>query len=103
VNNSRKRTRVRDLHREWMKDPEYRKAYDALEDEFAIAKALIEARSAAGLTQDQVARRMKTSRSFIARLESGRVLPSTRTLKRYATATGHRLTFGFRPHGSVPR
>ena len=98
-----KPTRARDLHKAWMKDPEYRKEYDALEDEFAIAKALIKARSAAGLTQDQVARRMKTSRSFIARLESGRVFPSTRTLQRYATATGHRLTFGFRAPESAHR
>jgi ribosome-binding protein aMBF1 (putative translation factor) len=98
-----KPTRARDLHKTWMKDPEYRKEYDALEDEFAIAKALIKARGTAGLTQDQVARRMKTSRSFIARLESGRVFPSTRTLQRYAIATGHRLTLGFRPQESAHR
>ena len=90
-------TKIGDLHKKWMKDPEYRREYEALEDEFAIAKALIKARSVAGLTQDEVARRMKTSRSFIARLESGRVLPSTRTLQRYAVATGHKLALGFRP------
>ena len=96
-----KRTRVRVLHERWMRDADYRKEYAALEEAFAIAKALIKARSDAGLTQDQVARRMKTSRSFIARLESGGAFPSARTLQRFAAATGHRLTFGFEPLGSA--
>jgi DNA-binding XRE family transcriptional regulator len=55
------------------------------------------ARARAGLTQAQVARRMKTTQTAIARLEGGRVKPSTRTLERYAKATGHRLVIGFEP------
>ncbi len=90
-------TRVNDLHKKWMDDPEYAKAYGELETEFAIACVMIEARARAGLTQDELASRMDTSRTVIARLESGRSLPSTRTLKRYAAATGSRLAISFVP------
>jgi transcriptional regulator with XRE-family HTH domain len=86
---------VRELHEEWMKEPGYRDAYAALEPEFALARALIAARVRAGLTQEQVALRMKTTQSVIARLESGRIRPSTRTLERFAEATGTRLRIEF--------
>ncbi len=92
-----KRIRADDLHEKWMKDPGYRREYDALADEFALASAMLEARSRAGLTQSQVARRMRTTQTAIARLEGGRIKPSTRTLERYARATGHRLVIGFAP------
>lgn len=72
-------------------DPAYRKAYDALEGEFALVDALIAARTRARLSQAEVASRMGTTESAVSRLESGRVKPSTRTLERYAKATGHRL------------
>jgi ribosome-binding protein aMBF1 (putative translation factor) len=91
------RIRVDDLHKEWMKDPGYRAEYEALEEEFAFDSALIEARTNAGLTQEQLAERMKTTQAAIARLESGRVKPSTRTLERFAKATRHRLRIHFEP------
>jgi transcriptional regulator with XRE-family HTH domain len=90
-------SKIKNLHAEWMKDPEYRKEYDALEQEFALAHAMIEARAKAGLTQEELAQRMETSQSVIARLESGRTRPSTRTLERFAKATGTRLRFSFEP------
>ena len=83
------------LHKKWMKDPEYRKEYEALEEEFALAAAVAKARSRAGLSQAELARRMKTTQSTVARLESGRGRPSTRTLGRFAKATGHRLKISF--------
>lgn len=72
-------------------DPETRAAYADLEPGFAIARELIAARTRAGLSQAQVAARMGTSQSTVARLESGRALPSVRTLARYASATGSRV------------
>jgi transcriptional regulator with XRE-family HTH domain len=90
-------TRLKDLHKKWMRDSEYRKAYDALEEEFALATEVAKARDRAGLSQAELARRMKTTQSTIARLESGRGLPSTRTLGRFAKATGHRLRISFEP------
>jgi len=81
----------------WRKNPDYVKAYDTLEDEFALATAMIEARAHAGLTQEQLAQRMHTTQAAIARLESGRVKPSTRTLERLAAATGMKLRISFEP------
>jgi ribosome-binding protein aMBF1 (putative translation factor) len=94
---TRKLIPVEESFAEWRKDPAYVRAYDALEDEFALAKAMIEARAQAGLTQEQLAQRMKTTQAVIARLESGRVKPSTRTLERFAAATGMRLRISFEP------
>ena len=79
------------LFDEWHKDPEYMKEYDALEDEFALASQIIGARARANLTQAELAERMNTSQSAIARLESGRSRPSTRTLEKLAAATGSKL------------
>jgi ribosome-binding protein aMBF1 (putative translation factor) len=88
---------VEESFAEWRKDPEYVKAYDALADEFALAAVMIEARAHAGITQEQLAQRMHTTQAVIARLESGRVKPSTRTLERLAAATGMKLRISFEP------
>ena len=53
-------TKVSDLHQKWMKNKEYQKAHEELAPEFALARALIEARVTAGLTQEQLAQRMDT-------------------------------------------
>jgi ribosome-binding protein aMBF1 (putative translation factor) len=95
-------TKARDLHKKWMKDPAYRKAHEALAPEFELAHAVIEARTHAGLTQEQLARKMDTSQSAIARLESGRGRPSTRVLERLANATGTRLKITFETDGARP-
>jgi transcriptional regulator with XRE-family HTH domain len=73
-----------------------------LADEFAVASALIKARSDAAMTQEQVARAMGTTQAVVARLESGKTMPSTRTLARFAKATGTRLRISFEP-GKVGR
>ena len=84
-----------ELHREWRADSEYREEYERLGPEFALARTLIEARRDAGLTQVQLADRMETMQSVVARLESGRINPSTRTLEKVALATGTRLRISF--------
>ena len=79
----------------WMKDPEFKTEYDALEEEFSLFDALVEARQQAGLSQEEIARRMGTKAPAIARLESsgGRKKPSPTlsTLQKYARALGCRL------------
>ena len=91
-------TRVEDLHRKWLKQrPGYAKAYADLEEEFRLARLFIGARARAHLSQEQVAARMKTTRTVISRLESGRMKPSLRTLERFAEATGHSLEVAFEP------
>ncbi|PWW04450.1 Xre family transcriptional regulator [Hoeflea marina] len=86
---------------EWRKDPAFVAAYDGMEDEFALAEALIRARAEATMTQDQVALAMGTTQAAVARLESGRSMPSTRTLKRFAEATGTRLRISFERVGKT--
>jgi len=87
--------RVSEMHKKWMEETKYRKAYDALDEEFALAKAVIDARNRAGLTQVELASKMGTTQPVIARLEGGRVRPSMRTLERFAKATGSRLLIRF--------
>jgi ribosome-binding protein aMBF1 (putative translation factor) len=97
-----KEIRARALHDRWMRtDPAYRREYQALEPEFALIEAMIQARGHAHLTQAQLARRMGTTQAVIARLESGRTKPSTRTLERFAEATGMRLRISFEPMGTA--
>src|SRR5260370_37180247 len=71
-------------------DREVRAAYDALADEFDLARELIAARVRAGLTQAEVAARMRTTQSVVARLESGAQMPSVNTLLKCAQATRSR-------------
>ena len=92
-------TRISDLHSEWMTDPAYQAEYNALDEKFALASALIRARASAGLTQEQLAERMGTKQEVVARWQGGKVLPSTRTLARLAKATGTRLRISFAPAG----
>jgi ribosome-binding protein aMBF1 (putative translation factor) len=87
--------RAEDSFKKWNKDPKYVAAYNALEEEFALASAMIKARADADMTQRQVAKAMGTTQAVIARLESGKVLPSTRTLERFAKATKTRLRISF--------
>lgn len=79
------------LAAEWLKDPAVKAEYDRLAPEFELAAELIQARVRAGLSQEQLAVRMGTSQSTIARLESGKSLPSTKTLLRFAKATGSKV------------
>ena len=94
---TRKYIPASEAFQEWRKDPGYVAEYNALEEEFALASVLIKARGDADLTQEQVATAMGTTQAFIARLESGRSLPSTRTLERFAKATHTRLRISFEP------
>ena len=74
-----------------MADDEFRREYESLDEEFSVAAQLIEARMKANMTQEEVARRMGTTQSVVARLESGHPLPSLRSLRRYASAIGGKL------------
>lgn len=75
--------------------PGVQKAYDALEEEYSTLHAMLDARSAAGLTQADVAARMGTTVSAISRLESSlrseKHSPSFSTLRKYAQACGKKL------------
>ncbi|GLS23288.1 transcriptional regulator [Labrys miyagiensis] len=100
---SRRNIPVQEAFQEWDKDPAFRAEYESLEEEFTLATALIKARDAAHMTQEEVAQAMGTSQEAIARLESGRSKPSTRTLQRFAKATGMRLRISFEPRKRAAR
>lgn len=65
--------RTTHLHKKWLKQPKYKKAYEALEEEFALASAVVDARTPAGLTQRDLAIKLGTTQPVVARLESARV------------------------------
>jgi len=79
------------LKKKWQADAGFREAYDKLKPEFSIARQLIAARTRAGLSQAEVAQRMGTTQSAVARMESGQRLPAMTTLYRYAHSIGRKL------------
>lgn len=88
---------VDELHERWSRQADYREAYEELGPEYTVARALIEARARAGFSQAELAARMETTQSAVARMESGRTRPSTRTLEKVARATDTRLRIHFEP------
>jgi len=88
---------VKKIKKRWMKEPGFKEGYNALEQEFSLASMLIEARTRARLSQAELAKRMGTSQSTIARLESGAAKPSLSTLERFAKATGTSVRVSIEP------
>lgn len=82
---------------EQLEDPEFRAEYEALEPEFAIVQAMIDARKKTGLTQKQLADRTGISQSDISKFETGGGNPSLKTLQRLAAGMGAVLHIEFRP------
>ena len=95
-------TKVSELHEKWMKDPKYREAYEASQPQYELISALLDARSHAGIDQEELARRMGIHVSAIARLEGWRSNPSVNTLRRVAQATGTKLRVSFVPDEKIP-
>ncbi|MBI3343128.1 helix-turn-helix transcriptional regulator [Candidatus Gottesmanbacteria bacterium] len=75
-----------ELHKRWMKDPEFRREYDNLEAEFQIARQMIGARLKRNMTQQELAKRVHTGQAVISRLEGMNGKPSISLLERIARA-----------------
>jgi len=90
-----------DMLIQWLTDPEFKQAYDALENDFSLLTEMINARIASGLTLDQIAENMRSTTPVISRLErlshDKHVLPTLNLLKEYAQAMGYRLHIRFEP------
>lgn len=84
-----------DLKKELLQDPEFKKEYDALELEYSIITQVIQKRLEKGLTQKQLADKIGTKQSAIARLEGGTTNPSVAFLKKVARALGSKLQISF--------
>ena len=80
---------------EQMNDPDFKKEWDALEPDFSIVQALIDAREAAGLTQSELARKTGIAQGDISKIENGNGNPSIKTLKRLAHGMGKLLKIEF--------
>lgn len=93
--------KLKDFLQEELANPSVKAAYDALEEEYALARALIQVRQVSGLTQAELAERMHTTQSAVARWESGKHFPSCQTLQRIAQATNTHLRVTFVPHGQM--
>lgn len=81
-----------ELHKEWMKDPEFRREYEKLEPEFQIARQIIGARIKQKISQTQLAKRAGTGQAVISRLEGMSGKPSISLLERVAKALNTRIT-----------
>ena len=86
-----------DYLKEQLNDPEFKKEYDALEPEFSIIQAMIDARKTSGLTQKQLSERTGIAQADISKLESGNANPSLRTLQRLAAGMGMQVKIEFLP------
>ena len=89
------RASVADLHKRWNRNDICRGEDERKGTELEVARALIDARTRAGLSQAELAARMRTTQAAVASLESGRAPPSMLTLERIARATGSRLRISF--------
>lgn len=83
-----------------MKDPEFAKAYDELQPEMTVIRALVDARISQNLTQKQLAERTGIAQTEICRLENGTRNPSVKLLQRIADGMGMELEISFRPKQS---
>jgi transcriptional regulator with XRE-family HTH domain len=90
-------SKINTLHNRWMKTPGYKEAFEESRIEFELARQLIETRIKSGLSQEELATKMGTSQSTIARLESGTSMPSMRTLTKFAQATNSQVQIMFKP------
>lgn len=80
-----------DVKKELLKDPEFKREYDALEVEYSIIAQVIQKRLDKGLSQKQLADKIGTKQSAISRLEGGNANPSIAFLKKISTALGSKL------------
>jgi len=87
----------KELHREWMKDPQYRREYERLEPEFQIAQAIIEARVKKKITQTELARKANTGQAVISRLENMNSKPSISLIQKVADALGLKIKIQLLP------
>lgn len=90
-------TKFNDYLNEQMKDPAFKEEWDALEPEFSIMQAMIDARKASGLTQKQLSERTGIAQADISKLESGNANPSLKTLQRLAAGMGMKVKVVFQP------
>jgi ribosome-binding protein aMBF1 (putative translation factor) len=86
-----------DLKLEMLANPEVAAEYERLGPVYELVGAMVDARHAAGLTQGEIAAKIGTTQSAIARLENAHHLPSLDMVTRYASAVGRKLVIELTP------
>ena len=94
--------KLQDYKKEKMKDPAFAKAYDEIQPEMNVIRAMIEARTSQNLTQKQLAEKTGIAQTEISRLENGTRNPSIKLLQRLAEGMDMVLDVQFRPKGTSP-
>ena len=85
-----------EVMKKWLKNPEFKKAYDALEPEYAILRQIIKQRIAKKMSQKDLAKKLGTKQSAISRLESGTFNPTLSFLKKLSSAIDSELVISFK-------
>ena len=85
----------REFLEEQLKDPEFKKEYDALQPEYEIIEAILKARIESGLTQKELSKLTGIAQSDLSKIETGNANPSLKTLKRIAEGLGKKLEIKF--------
>lgn len=91
---------LRELKAELAKDPEFVEAYEEIQPELAVMRAIADARAEQNLTQKQVAERTGIAQAEISKLENGTRNPSVKLLQRLADGLGYTLKVEFVPKSS---
>lgn len=86
----------KELKKELLKDPKFKKLYEDSEPEYQIARAIIRARIEKGYTQKDLAKKLNTTQSVVSRLENAGSSPSISLLKRLAEALDTSLQVQFK-------
>ena len=89
--------KFRDFLEEQLKDPEFKKEYEAIQPEMAVIRALVDARISQNLTQKQLSERTGINQADISKLENGTRTPSLNMLKRLADGLDMTLKLEFIP------
>lgn len=93
----------REYLNEQLKDPEFQREYDALEPEYQLINAILDARKSRNMTQKQLAERTGLSQGDISKLENGNTNPTIKLLHRIAEGLGMTLHFEFVPKEVMKR
>jgi transcriptional regulator with XRE-family HTH domain len=90
-----------DYKRKALENPDVKAEYDALQPEYDIIQAMIDARNKEGLTQKELSERTGITQADISRIENGTRNPSLEMVKRLANGLGMRLKIEFIPKGAI--
>ena len=92
---------LREYKEKKMNDPEFAKAYDEIQPEMNVVRAMIDARMSQNLTQKELSERTGISQTEISKLENGTRNPSIKLLQRLADGMGMVLNVTFTPKESA--